>query len=404
MKNGWQKKTLSEICQIKPPKSEARSRLSNTDLVSFVPMEDLGINQKYFIPTQVKPLSEVSGSYTYFAENDVLLAKITPCFENGKLGIAANLTNGIGFGSSEYIVFRPGPLVNKEWLYYFLSRDVFREEGVERMNGAVGHKRISKEFIDSYQIPIPPISEQERIVEILDEAFECIALAMANTEKNLKNARAIFESQLNVLFSKHGDGWEKKTLDEVLQRTETVNPLSAPEIEFEYIDVSCVSNLTFKIEETQRLKGKDAPSRARRLVKTNDVLFATVRPTLQRIAIVPENLSNQVCSTGYFIMRPKAGIDHRFVFYFLFTESFMRHMEMLQKGASYPAVTDSEVRSQIIPVPKLSEQRRIVEQLESLSNETRRLESIYLRKLTALTGLKKSLLQQAFTSNLKGSP
>lgn len=154
--------------------------------------------------------------------------------------------------------------------------------------------------------------------------------------------------------------WEIKTLGEVLQKTETTNPLLSPEVEFEYIDVSSVSNSTFQIEETQHLIGKDAPSRARKLVRTNDVLFATIRPTLRRIAIVPESLDRQVCSTGYFVLRPKAGIDYRYIFYWLFGEGFMGQMEVLQKGASYPAVTDAEVRAQAIPFPPLPEQQRIV--------------------------------------------
>jgi type I restriction enzyme S subunit len=128
-------------------------------------------------------------------------------------------------------------------------------------------------------------------------------------------------------------GWQTKTLGEVLEKTGTVNPLLSPDAEFDYIDVSSVSNQTFRIEETQRLKGKDAPSRARRLVRAKDILFATVRPTLQRIAIVPDELDKQVCSTGYFVLRPKQGIDHNFLFYSLFTEKFMGQMASLQKGA-----------------------------------------------------------------------
>jgi type I restriction enzyme S subunit len=155
-------------------------------------------------------------------------------------------------------------------------------------------------------------------------------------------------------------GWEMKRLGDVLQKTETVNPLLSPNEEFDYIDVSSVSNVTFQIEQTQRLKGKDAPSRARKLVRENDILFATIRPTLQRVAIVPNNLDQQVCSTGYFVLRTKPGIDHRFIFYSLFTERFMEQMEKLQKGASYPAVTDGNVREQFIPIPPLAEQRRIV--------------------------------------------
>lgn len=159
-------------------------------------------------------------------------------------------------------------------------------------------------------------------------------------------------------------GWQSKTLGEVLEKTETVSPLQSPETEFEYIDVSSVSNTTFQIEQTQRLKGKDAPSRARKLVKTDDVIFATIRPTLRRIAIVPPHLDKQVCSTGYFVLRPKPNLNHRFVYYWLFAEEFMGQMEVLQKGASYPAVTDKEIRDQVIPFPSLPEQQRIVTLLD----------------------------------------
>ena len=159
-------------------------------------------------------------------------------------------------------------------------------------------------------------------------------------------------------------GWKTKSLGEILLKTETVNPAATPEDEFEYIDVSSVSNETYEIEVTQQLKGKDAPSRARRLVKAGDVIFATIRPTLQRIARVPASLDGQVCSTGYFVMRPYPELDAQYLFYSLFTEQFMSGMESLQKGASYPAVTDAEVRSQQISYPSVQEQRRIVTLLD----------------------------------------
>jgi type I restriction enzyme, S subunit len=154
--------------------------------------------------------------------------------------------------------------------------------------------------------------------------------------------------------------WQTKTLGEVLLKTETVNPALAPDVEFDYIDVSSVSNETFAVEATQRLKGREAPSRARRLVRAGDVILATIRPTLKRIALIPAELDGQVCSTGYFVLRPCSDIDHRFLFYSLFTEQFLGAMESLQKGASYPAVTDAEVRAQPISFPRSQEQRRIV--------------------------------------------
>ena len=197
-------------------------------------------------------------------------------------------------------------------------------------------------------------------------------------------------------------GWQTKKLGEVLQKTETTNPLQSPEVEFDYIDVSSISNATFQIERTQRLKGKDAPSRARRLVKADDILFATIRPTLRRIAIVPSHLDNQVCSTGYFVLRPRENLDHRFLFYSLFTEEFMGEMETLQKGASYPAVTDAEVRSQTIPIPPISEQQRIVGVLDEAFAGLATAQANAEKNRQNARALFASHLQSVFTQHGKG--
>ena len=168
-KREWEKRKLGDVFEIKPPKKEAKEKLADSDFVTFLPMEDLGITSKIIQPTQTRTLNEVSGSYTYFAENDVLLAKITPCFENGKIGIAKNLMNGIGFGSSEFIVFRNTSVIEPDYLFYFLSRKSFREEGQKLMTGAVGHKRVSKDWIYNYLIPFPKsLKEQKNIVRQLD--------------------------------------------------------------------------------------------------------------------------------------------------------------------------------------------------------------------------------------------
>lgn len=164
----WETKPLAEVCTIKPSKAEARAKLAGSDEVSFVPMEDLGIGVKHVVPTRTRKLDEVAGSYTYFADGDVLLAKITPCFENGKLGVARGLVNGVGFGSSEYVVLRPGPELDAEFLYYFLARPSFREIGARSMTGAVGHKRITREFVEGSLIPMPTLAEQRRLVDLLD--------------------------------------------------------------------------------------------------------------------------------------------------------------------------------------------------------------------------------------------
>lgn len=155
-------------------------------------------------------------------------------------------------------------------------------------------------------------------------------------------------------------GWTRTRLGDALVRTESVNPLANPAELFQYIDVSSVSNESFRIETVRTLAGRDAPSRARKLVKTGDVLLATVRPTLRRVAIVPPEFDGQVCSTGYYVCRAKPGIESRYVFYYLISNDFIDLLGQIQKGASYPAVTESEVRDQPFAFPPLSEQRRIV--------------------------------------------
>ena len=186
---GWEESKLYDVCEIKPQKKEAREKLKETDLVTFLPMEDLGVLNKEIIGVKERTLKEVSGSYTYFADNDVLLAKITPCFENGKIGIARNLTNGVGFGSSEYIVFRSHGIIEPEYLYYFLSRNQIREEGKKYMSGAVGHKRVSKDWIENYIISFPKsLKAQDSIVEKID------ALSVET-----KRLEAIYQQKINDL-------------------------------------------------------------------------------------------------------------------------------------------------------------------------------------------------------------
>jgi type I restriction enzyme S subunit len=196
----WAERKLGEVCEMKPQKKEARDKLNEADIVTFLPMEDLGILNKDIVGVKERQLKDVSGSYTYFADNDVLLAKITPCFENGKIGIARNLTNGIGFGSSEYIVFRSKGNIEPEYLYYFLSRNQFRDEGKKSMSGAVGHKRVSKDWIENYIIPLPPLKIQRGIVAKLDAQSAETKKLEAIYQKKIADLHELKKSILKKAF------------------------------------------------------------------------------------------------------------------------------------------------------------------------------------------------------------
>ena len=155
---------IGNVCQINPKKSELSGTPVDT-VVSFVPMKDLAENNIDFQPQEQRALDEVlNGAYTYFRDGDVLIAKVTPCFENGKAGVARNLTNGIGFGSSEYYVLRPSEVILPELLYYFVSSPRFKEYATPAMTGTGGLQRVPRSTLELFKIPLPPLAIQQEIV------------------------------------------------------------------------------------------------------------------------------------------------------------------------------------------------------------------------------------------------
>lgn len=191
--------SLFELCLINPKKSEIRGTEENTQ-VSFLPMADLNEYQMDFQVKQIKKLSEVYSGYTYFRDNDVLVAKVTPCFENGKAGIARNLQNSIGFGSSEYHVIRTKGNVLSEWIYYSVMTSRIREEGVNNMTGSSGLKRVPAKFIETWKIKQPSIEVQKETIDkiqVLDKKLKAIISAQ---QSKLTYLKALKSSLLDRAF------------------------------------------------------------------------------------------------------------------------------------------------------------------------------------------------------------
>lgn len=159
------KEALDDIAIFKPAKDEVKVMPGETD-VSFVPMADINTFDASFTPKENRKLSEVLSGFTYFKDNDILLAKITPCFENGKAAIARNLTNGIGFGSTEYIVIRANTsIVYPEWIFYHINTPEFIEGGKAFMTGTAGQQRVDINYVKQYRIPVPSLGEQKKILD-----------------------------------------------------------------------------------------------------------------------------------------------------------------------------------------------------------------------------------------------
>jgi type I restriction enzyme S subunit len=276
-------------------------------------------------------------------------------------------------------------------------------EQVDKFKGGVAQQNLSLGQIQEFLISIPPIQEQQRIVAILDKAFEQIAIARANTEKNLQNARALFESHLQNVFSQRGEGWVEKRLDELGTITSSKRIFKN-----EYVTSGIPFYRTKEVKELAN--GKEIStelyiSRARyEEIKHNygiplqgDILLTAIG-TIGEIYVVESNTEFYFKDGNVLWLKDFHAINPSFLKYALI--SFVTTLNNMAHGSAYSALPIHKLNSHKIYVPSATEQVEIVEILDKLKSESQHLESLYQCKLNALDALKKSLLHQAFAGEL----
>lgn len=186
----WEVKKLKYLAKLSPSKSEITC--NHEESCSFIPMEKLKLNT--LVLDEIKQIKNVYSAYTYFRDEDLLIAKVTPCFENKNFAIAKNLVNSIGFGSSEIYVLRTSNNLFNKFLFYRLQEQKFMEIAISKMSGTGGLKRVPSEFINNFQLALPPFCEQQKIADYLDEQTakidQAIALKTAHIEK-LKEYKSV---------------------------------------------------------------------------------------------------------------------------------------------------------------------------------------------------------------------
>jgi type I restriction enzyme S subunit len=171
------------------------------------------------IQLETRAYSEVRQGYTYFAEHDVLFAKITPCMQNGKIAVATDLIDGIGFGSTEFHVLRASQVVEPLWIHLFLRQSTILDTAVKHMTGSVGQQRLPGSYLQDLKIPLPPLHEQRRIGDILSEHLATVEQAQAASEAQLAAAKALPAAYLRAVFE--GDeerAWPRVKLDVLVTR------------------------------------------------------------------------------------------------------------------------------------------------------------------------------------------
>ena len=205
---------LREICTVNP--RTRRSKGSDDTAVTFVPMAAVDSRTGTITVREDRRLAEVGNGFTAFEEGDVLFAKITPCMQNGKAAMARNLTNGIGRGSTEFYVLRPGQRVLGEYVWHFVRQPAFREAAKRSFAGTAGQQRVPRSFVENALIPLPPLEEQRRIVDILNRAARIEALRARSAERLREFVPGLFVKMFGDPVE-NPMGWEVRSLADLTE-------------------------------------------------------------------------------------------------------------------------------------------------------------------------------------------
>ena len=269
-----------------------------------------------------------------------------------------------------------------------------------------GYNRHFKALKDK-EIPTPPLGEQRNIactlrkidsgISLQDVQLRAVKYAKRTALQTLFAYGLRGETQKETKIDPMPASWEPSTLGTLCHNTYLVDLRSDGDRVIKYVDVSSISRDYLCIEATSQFVLRDAPSRARKRISTGDVLLATVRPTLLRVAVVPEELDNQICSTAFCVLRrdSKRTVQN-FIFYVLQRDQFVQRLAEIETGASYPAVTDRMIMEQLVPVPSLVEQREIVTIFDAIDRKI----ELHRRKRAVLEALLKALLHKFMTGDV----
>ena len=350
--------------------------------------------RKFITKAKFKQLSQYA-----IAPGDVLVTTM------GTIGRAAVVPGESDIAIFDSHLFRmrvERSKVNPQFLCYAINGYEALKKELRRMACGAIMAGLNTTILRACSIPLPSLTEQKRIVLILSKQMAVVEKARVAAEAQLEAAEVLAPAFFRAVFeSVEAQRWPKKTLDEICEeKTGSRDPRMKPNQQFCYVDISSVDNKTKRITEPKLLQGAEAPSRARQVIHVGDVIVSTTRPNLNAVALVPEELNNQICSTGFCVLRPKAQLDSGYLFANVQSYGFVQNLTNVVKGALYPAVTDSQVRAQTILLPLLSEQKRIALILAEKILSAKKVINQLQEQLETINKMPAALLRKAFNGEL----
>lgn len=289
-----------------------------------------------------------------------------------------------------------------KYLYYFL---IFNQDFISKklFKGAT-IKHLQKEDFRNIKIPLPSFSEQKRIVKILDEVFERIEKAKENAEKNLKNSKELFESYLQSVFANPGKDWEEKKLGEICSFVRGPFGGSLKKSIFKkggYVVYEQQHAIYNQFNDVRYFIDEKKFDEMKRFELNSGDLIMSCSGTMGKIAVAPDDLKRGIINQALLKLSPNKNIFNVFLKYWMESRVFQDDLKIYTKGAAIKNVVSVKILKEIqIILPKIEEQKSIVKKLDILSEQTKKLEAIYQKKLTDLEELKKSVLKKAFDGEL----
>ena len=406
----WEVKRLRFTAELNPSKSEV-ANLDRETAVSFLPMEAIGDDGTLSLEKE-KTIGELENGYTYFRDGDVTVAKITPCYENGKGALMRGLTNGMGFGTTELIVARPKPEhVTGTYLHYLFISPDFRGIGESHMYGAGGQKRVPDAFVRNFATAFPPLAEQTQIAEFLDRETGKIDELVAEQRRLmelLKEKRQAVISHavtrgLNPAAPLKPSGiewlgdvpahWNHGPL-KYLATIKTGYAFSSDDFVGEGIPVLRIGDITtdgnVDFTDARCLPEEYGIEHADMLVVRSDIVMAMTGATIGKAGWYdsdrPALLNQRVC-----IFRSIESNEQRYLWHILSARFYVEHIALAAVGGAQPNISDSQLLQCVVPLPPGPEQVAIAAFLDietarfdALTAEAQRAIDLLQERRTAL--------------------
>lgn len=411
----WKWVKITEVSDINP-KLLRKDEIAKDLEIQFLPMKlvEAIINKIHL--TETRKFGDVlKGSYTPFIDNDIIFAKVTPCMENGKIAIVKNLKNGIGFGSSEFHVLRSNKEISNKYLFHYIIQDRFRNEAANEMTGAVGLRRVPKQFIENSQIPLPPLETQNLIVSKIEELFSEVEKGVEDlktAQKQLKTYRQsvlkyAFEGKLTNKKVKDGvlpKGWNIVKLDNVADITSSKrifqNEYVSNGVPFyrtkEVKELSEGKELTIELfisnQKYEEIKSKY------KIPQIGDILLSAVG-TIGISYVIKDEKPFYFKDGNLMWFRDLKNINSYYLHYGLI--NFIKNGQGANtSGSAYNALTISTMKDFNFPLPSNEEQHQILQEIESRLSVADKMEESISQSLLQAEALRQSILKKAFSGKL----